>query len=196
MKIKRWLFITCLIGQCFIVSAQQYATDKKATIISGMASFMSSGGDIFEDFDGNKTTTINLTPVISHFITKNFYVGGGIEIAAQAQGNSSYNAIGIGPHLGYMFGGPQSTALPFLDLGIDYYKMNMDYGAGEDSVFSGSNIALGLGVIIPVKTHVGLVFEGGYNMMDLKDRDTNDTMSGNIFSIGIGIVGLLFQSEM
>lgn len=195
MKIKRWLFITCLIGQCFIVSAQQYATEKKATIIAGRASFMSSGGAIFEDFDGNKTTNFNITPVISHFITNNFYVGGRIEIAAHSQGNGSSNAIGVGPHLGYMFGGPQSTALPFLDLGIDYYKMNIDY-AGEDSVFLGSNIALGFGVIIPVKTHIGLVFDGEFNVIDLKDRDSNDTMCGNIFSIGIGIVGLLFQSEM
>ncbi|OGM08591.1 hypothetical protein A2Z67_06430 [Candidatus Woesebacteria bacterium RBG_13_36_22] len=195
MKIKSMLFIICFIGQSFIISAQQYAIDKKATIISGSGSLMSQGGDLFEDTDGNNATIVTITPTINHFITKNFFIGGGLEISVESQGNYSSNAIGIGPQIGYVFGAPHSTALPFLDLGIRYYKMNIDYGASDDYQFSGSNISLGFGVIIPVKTHIGLFFEGGYHMMDLKDKDNDDSYSGNILSIGIGIAGLLFNSE-
>lgn len=195
MKIKSMLFIISLIGQSFIVSAQQYAIDKKATIITGSGILMSQGGDLFEDTDGNNATTITFAPTIDHFIIKNLFIGGGIEFSAKSQGDYSSNAIGIGPQIGYVFGSPNSTALPYLDLGIRYYKMNVDYGVGDDSQISGSDIILGFGVIIPVKKHIGLIFEGGYHMMDLKDKDSDDSDSGNILSIGIGIAGLLFHNE-
>jgi hypothetical protein len=194
MKNKIMLLIICFIGLCLTVSAQQYAIDKKATIISGTGSFMSQGGDLFEDTDGNNITTITFTPNINHFITKNFFIGAGIEFSTESQGDYKSNAIGIGPQIGYVFGGPQSKALPYLDLGILYYKMNVDYGFADDFQISGSDIYLGFGVIVPIKAHIGLIFEGGYHMLDLKDKDSDDTSSGNILSIGVGIAGLLFQN--
>ncbi|MBE0679837.1 MAG: hypothetical protein IH592_13840 [Bacteroidales bacterium] len=196
MKIERMLFVACLIGQCFIVSAQQYATDKKATIIAGTASFMSSGGDLFEDLEGNNSTSINISPVLNHFIIKNLYIGGGIELVAESQGDYSYNGIGLGPQVGYMFGGPQSKAIPYLDLGLRYYRMNMDYGSGDDFQLSGSDLAVSFGVLIPIKTHIGLYFEGGYHIMDLKDKDSAESFSGNVLSIGVGIAGLFFNSDL
>ena len=194
MKIKIILFVICFSGLSSTVSAQQYAIDKKATIISGSGSFMSQGGDLFEDIDGNKATTFTFTPNINHFITKNFFIGGSLEFSTKSQGDYNSNGIGIGPQIGYAFGGPQSKAFPYLDLGIRYYLMNTDYGSGDDILFSGSDISLGFGVIVPIKAHIGLIFEGGYRMMDLKDKDSNDSYSGNIFSIGVGIAGLLFQN--
>jgi hypothetical protein len=194
MKIKIIPFIICFIGLSSAVLAQQYSIDKKATIISGSASFMSQGGDIFEDSDGNKATTFNITPTINHFITKNFFIGGSLEFSTESQGDYKSNGIGIGPQIGYAFGGSQSKAFPYLDLGIRYYKMYADYGS-DDFQFSGSDISLGFGVIVPIKDHIGLIFEGGYNMLDVKDKDTNDNYSGNIFSIGVGIAGLLFKNE-
>ena len=196
MKTRLTLFIICFSGLSYIVSAQQYANDKKATIISGTGSFMSQGGDLFEDYDGNKATTITFTPNINHFITKSLFIGGGIELSTDSQGDYKSNAIGIGPQIGYVFGGPQSKALPYLDVGIRYYnsKTKFDYGSAGEFQTSGSDIFFGFGVIVPVKAHVGLVFEGGYHMLKLKSKDTDDTYSGNILSISVGIAGLLFQN--
>lgn len=194
MKIKIILIVICFSGLSSIVSAQQYAIDKKATIISGSGSFMSQGGDLFEDIDGNKATTFTFTPNINHFITKNFFIGGSLEFSTESQGDYKSNGIGIGPQIGYAFGGPQSKAFPYFDLGIRYYIMNADYGSGDYIQFSGSDISLGFGVIVPIKAHIGFIFEGGYHMMDLKDKDSNDSYSGNIFSIGVGIAGLLFEN--
>jgi len=67
--------------------------------------------------------------------------------------------------------------------------MSVDYGSGN-SEGGGSEIFLGGGVIVPVKSHLGLTFEVGYHMMNLKDKDYDENYSGNIFAIGI--VGLLF----
>ncbi len=194
MKNISILFTICLCVLSSTVSAQQYAIDKKATIILGSGSFMSKGGDLFEDIDGNKATAFTFKPSLDHFITKNFFIGGSLEFSTESQGDYSYNGIGIGPHIGYAFGGPQSQVFPFLELGILYYRMNADYGSGDDSQFSGSDISLGFGVIVPIKEHIGLIFGGGYHMMDLKDKDFDDNYSGNVFSVGIGIAGLLFQN--
>jgi len=194
MKIKIILFILCFSTLSFTISAQQYAVDKKATIISVSGSFMSQGGDLFEDIDGNKATTITFTPTLNHFITKNFFIGGSLEFSSQSQGDYSSNGIGIGPQIGYALGGPQSKAFPYLDLGIRFYQMNADFGAGDDYQFSGSDIFFGGGVIVPIRAHIGLIFEGGYHMLDLKDKDSDENYSGNIISIGVGIAGLIFHS--
>ena len=195
MKNKIILFIICFSILSTAVLAQQYAVDKKATIISGTGSFMSQGGDLFEDIDGNKATTFTFTPNLNHFITKNFFIAGSFEFSSESQGDYSSNGIGIGPQIGYAFGGPQSQVFPYLDLGIGVYKMIVDYGPSDDFQFSGSDIFFGGGIIVPIKAHIGLVFEAGYHMLDLKDKDTGDSYAGNIFSIGVGISMLIFQNS-
>lgn len=192
MKAQLSKFIICLCITGSTVSAQEFAIDKKAIILSGSGSFMSKGGDLFEDVSGNKATTFNLTPSVDYFVAKNFFIGGGLDFSTSSQGNFSSNGIGIGPELGFAFGSAQSKAFPFLQIGILYYKMNYDFGSGDDSQFSGSNIFLGCGAIFPVKAHIGVILSGGYHMLDLKDREANESYSGNIFTIGIGITGLLF----
>lgn len=193
MKVKSMFLLICFIAISSLLSAQQYAVDKKATIIAGSGIFMRQGGDLFEDSNGESATTVTFTPSINHFITKNLFIGGGMEFSKESQGDYNANSIGIGPQIGYAFGNSNSTVFPYLDLGIRYYSMTADYGYGDDYQFSGSDISLGFGLIIPLKTHLGLIFEGGYHMMDLKNKDLDDTASGNVFSIGIGIAGLLYQ---
>ncbi|MBS0010411.1 MAG: hypothetical protein KFF49_03320 [Bacteroidales bacterium] len=194
MKKIKILTIICLSILSSTISAQQYAIDKKATIILGSGSFMSQGGDLFEDLDGNKATAFTFTPSIYHFITKNFYIGGSLEFTTESQGDYSFNGVGIGPGIGYAIGGPQSQVFPYFELGMLYYKMNADYGTGDDSQFAGSDIYLGFGVIIPIKEHIGLIFGSAYHMIDLKDKDFDDNYSGNVFSIAVGIAGLIFQN--
>ena len=57
MRTRIILFIILSGWLSSIVNGQQYVVDKKATIISGSASFMSQGGDLYE-VDGNNATTI------------------------------------------------------------------------------------------------------------------------------------------
>jgi len=192
MKNTSIKFIICLCVLSSTISAQEFAIDKKAIIISGSGGYMSQGGDLFEDTDGNKATTVSLKPTVDYFITRKFFIGGGLDFSISSQGDYNSNGIGIGPELGFAFGGPQSKAYPFVQIGILYYKMNADYGSGDDSQFSGSNIFLGCGAIFPVKEHIGVIFSGGYQLLDLKDKEYDKSYSGNIFTVGIGITGLLF----
>ena len=190
-RVILFIILSGLLGS--IVNGQQYAVDKKATIISGSASFMKQGGDLYE-VDGDKATTFTFAPNINHFITRNIFVGGSLEFTSESQGDYKSNGIGIGPQIGLALGGPQSKVFPYFDLGIRYYRMKSDYSSDFDIKFSGSDVALGFGIIVPVKSHIGLTFEGGYHMQDLKAKDYDESYSGKIFSIGAGIVGLIFQS--
>lgn len=193
MKITNVFVLICL-GLCSIVSGQEYAIDKKATIISGTASLMNQGGDLFEGSNGKHATTITFTPNINHFITRNFFVGGGIELSNQSQGNYKSNSISIGPQIGYAFGNSSSKAFPYIDLGIRYYSSTENFDAmSGDLKITGSEILLGFGVIVPVNTHIGLIFEGGYQKLNIKNKQYNIESSGNIFSMGVGIAGLLFK---
>jgi len=193
MRTRIILFIILSGWLSSIVNGQQYVVDKKATIISGSASFMSQGGDLYE-VDGNNATTFTFAPNINHFITKNIFIGGSLEFTTESQGDYKSNGIGIGPQIGLALGGPQNKVFPYFDLGIRYYRMKSDYSSDFDIQFSGSDISLGFGIIVPVKAHIGLIFEGGYHMQDLKAKDYDESYSGKIFSIGIGIAGLIFQS--
>jgi len=193
MRTRIILFIILSGWLSSIVNGQQYVVDKKATIISGSASFMSQGGDLYE-VDGNNATTFTFAPNINHFITKNIFIGGSLEFTTESQGDYKSNGIGIGPQIGLALGGSQNKVFPYFDLGIRYYRMKSDYSSDFDIQFSGSDISLGFGIIVPVKAHIGLIFEGGYHMQDLKAKDYDESYSGKIFSIGIGIAGLIFQS--
>jgi hypothetical protein len=184
-KIKNILIITLFIGIVSDIMAQEYAIDKRATIIAGTSILTLQGGDLFNNSEGKGVTNFSFTPTVNHFVTKNLFIGLGVGFSSVSQGDYRTKAFGIGPQLGYAFGESTSTAFPFLDLGIRYYKNATDYGVGNTQR-SGSDISLGFGFIFPVKNHIGIIFEGGYHLLKL------DSNSGNFFSMGIGIAGLIF----
>ncbi len=196
MKPKSILLIICSIGLSSILSAQEYAIDKKAMIISGSGSILSQGGDLYETPQNEKVTIISLSPTINYFVFKNLFVGCGIEFYTESQGKDNSNSIGIGPQIGYAFGGPQSKVIPYIDLGIRYYKTKQYYGSLiGDFKMSGSDVLFGFGVIVPVNTYIGLILEGGYQLIRLKNKEYDIGNSGNTLSIGVGIVGLLFKNS-
>lgn len=175
-----------------VVSAQEFATDKKAIIIAGSASFTSAGGDFFEDSDGNKANSFTFSPNVDYFISKNFFIGGTLDFATQTQGDFTTDGFGVGPEVGYTFGSAESKAIPYLEAGVLYYQLNSDFDSGDDIRSVGSNITLGFGVIVPVEEHIGVTFGAGYNMLSLKDQDSGDRYTGRLFSVSVGIAGLLF----
>lgn len=166
MKLKSLFFAFVFLISTSNLFAQEFAVDKGATFISGVASFTSQGGELFEDYDGNNASTFNLSPNVNFFVAKNFFIGGGLEFAHEKQGDYTSNNIGLGPQIGYAFGNENSTAFPYFDVGLRYYGMSVDYGSGN-SEGSGTDIFLGAGIVIPVKSHLGITFEAGYHMMDI-----------------------------
>ena len=176
-----------------MIFGQDYAIDKKATMLSLMGSYTSSGGKLFEDANQNNVQTFTLTPSINHFVAKNFFIGGGFETSNQSQGGYSVKSFAIGPVIGYAFGKSDNTAFPYIDLGLRYYSSSSNTGYNNSVSAAGTDVFFDLGVIFPIKDHIGLTFEGGYQSLKLKMSDySHVTKSGNIFSFSMGFVGLLF----
>lgn len=184
---KGILIIVTLLLSSSLALSQEFAVDKGSTIISGMGSYASQGGDLFENSDGDRATTIMLMPTINYFVAPNISIGGGVAYTSQSQGDYSYHTIGIGPTLGYFIGDSNSKSHPYLAAGIRYYSMG-----DEDDSISGTDIVIGGGIITPVKNHVGIVLEAGYHIMSLKHKDWDKSESGNLIMVGIGIAGLLY----
>jgi len=194
MKLKSVvLLIFCMVLTTQIFS-QQYAADKGAMWIAGTGSFTSSGGDLFEDMDENRATCISFTPAVNYFVIPNVFVGGAIELSTDSQGDYKDTGFGVGPHAGYVFANESSTALPYVDAGFRYYSTKYE-GGSWDSKTTGSDIFIGAGVVLPVAGHVGVVIDAGYHMMSLKHEDADESHSGNIISLGIGITGLLYNPD-
>ncbi|TKG95212.1 porin family protein [Puteibacter caeruleilacunae] len=191
MKLKSLAIICVLLLGAGNLFAQEYAVDKGAYLISGTVSFSNMNGELFEDYNGDGVTAFQLAPKVNYFVAKNFFVGGGLDWSHQKQGDVKTNNIGFGPQFGYAFGDENSTAYPYLDAGLRYYGVKVDSGS-SDSKASGTEIFFGAGIVVPVRSHIGITFEAGYHIMNLEDKDSDVSASGNIFGIGIGISGLLF----
>lgn len=167
-------------------SSQGSAIDKGSKIISGMGSYASQGGDLFEYY-GDRTTTITLVPILNYFVAPNISIGGSVAYTHQSQGDNSSHSLGIGPTLSYFIGNSNSKSYPFLAVGIRYFSTG-----GNDDPIPGTDIVIGGGVIAPVRGHIGIVIEAGYHIINLKHKDWDRSVSGNIFMIGIGVAGLLY----
>jgi hypothetical protein len=186
MKIRHFLLLSiCFMGLNLIVNGQKYAIDKGASTISGSASFSTAGGDLYE-YGGDRLTTITLQPSYNYFVAKNFYIGGVLDISYLAQGGDNMSTFGIGPQLGYAIGDSSSKAIPYFNLGIMYESITYGSGDSDSEASNGSNLFLGFGVLVPVKKNLAITVEGKYSMMKI------ESYSGNVITLGIGIVGLLF----
>lgn len=196
MKTKFLFYIMFFVVVSSTLTAQQSATDRKATIISGSVSFSNQIGDLFSE--SKNLIRVSFAPNVNRFVLKNLFIGGGLEFLYNQQYNFNSNAIAIGPQIGYTFGNSNGPVLPYVDLGIRYYNMKQVYFSSGVYKLSGSQIEFGFGAIVPLKTHIGLIFQGGYQIVELKRKefDYNTSgrfFSGRIFSIGIGIAGLIFK---
>jgi hypothetical protein len=105
-----------------------------------------------------------------------------------SQGDSHTSSFGIGPSAGYFFGNSASTSIPFLGVGFNYSGNS----SWNDVKSSTTDIIIGAGMICPVKKHIGITFIADYHMQSWKLKDANTSISGSIFAVGVGIVGLIF----
>jgi len=167
--------------------SQDYAVDKGGFILSGTGSFTSQGGDLYEDFEGNRLATFSLTSTVNYFVVRNVFIGAGLAYTRMSHGDASMSTIGIGPTVGYAFGKAESKSYPYIDTSIHFYSIGAD---GETT--SGTNILISAGMIFSIKEHLGLILEIGYNFQNLKHEDWAESESGNAFVISIGIAGLIF----
>jgi hypothetical protein len=158
------------------------ATDKGAILISGMASFSSQGGDLFEDIEENRLTTIAIVPSVFYFVIPGLGIGADASYNRQSQGDNALYTLGIGPKVGY-FLDSGSAAIPYVAGGGGFTTI----GNGDSE--SGYYFKVGGGVLLR-KDHLAVAFEAGY-MYTSFDIE-GESFSGNAITVGVGFAGFLF----
>lgn len=176
--------------------AQSYHTDKGSKIIAGEFSFSNSGGDLYENSDGDRLTSVGFDPFISYFLTPGLALGGYFSLSSASQGDWSATAWGIGPRIIYFIGGSKSistvkgTTNPFLDAAFLYLTRTSKYDSEEYSA-SGTKIRFGGGVLHMISESVGLFCEAAYSIDSMKPED-EDSESGSEFNITAGLSFFLY----
>jgi len=94
-----------------------YATDKGSNMFAITAGFVSAGGDLYEDDQGNSSTTLLIMPGMARFISTNFGLGGDLLILNSKQGDTGLSTLGLGPKMMNFFGGPGSKTYPYHHFG-------------------------------------------------------------------------------
>src|SRR6185436_3035605 len=187
MKYSKLFITLCITLNSLITYAQEYAVDKSATWVSLTAGFTSQGGDLY----GRRQNTFDLAPSFSHFLVKNFFIGAAAEFRYLSEGSFNTTILGIGPHLGAAAGSINSTVFPYLITGFRLRLEMVHSGGYHGQENKGTDLAFGVGMVAALKAHLGLTFEAAFHLMKLSNEQDSET--GNITSIGLGLTGLFFK---
>lgn len=86
------------------VAAQEGPTDRGSVVLGGSISWSSLGGELYEDSDEERYTSILLNPVALFFVAPGLAVGGDLYVENESQGNADATTIVVGPAVAYFFG--------------------------------------------------------------------------------------------
>jgi hypothetical protein len=190
---KIWICTAILlIALTGVVSAQ---TGAGAMWIGGTAGFSSSGGDLYGPND--RVTEISLDPVIDYFAAPNLFIGPALSYAHRGVGDYSANDFGIGAEVGYTFAAKGAGMIPFLKAGFAFLstkskQAGMDSDDTVESKSTGTTIVLGGGLVFQAAKHAGITVDVGYHMDSMKADGASKSLSGNVISVGVGVIGLIF----
>lgn len=191
---KKLLLIVAFLGFSSTLFSQEYAIDKGASFLSG------SGGFSITKYTNSSSSNIiqfSLSASDNYFIAKGLFIGAvsGFGFSSQKDVSHSYS-INLGPQIGYAIGNIDSEVFPYVSAGFRYGG-SIHY---QEIIYSGSNewvssytYTAGIGAIIPVKQHIGLIVRCTYTYSTSKNDYVN-TDVGN-FVIGFGMTGLFYKSK-
>lgn len=182
-----WLFtlIPCI---CF---GGEYAVDKGSNMFGITAGFINASGDLYEDAEGNSSSTILIMPNLAHCFVPNFGFGGDLLLLHYKQGDAGESLLGLGPKAMFFFGGNDSKAYPYLTLGLYYVRNTTDYGKYDYTV-SGTRFKFGGGASIMIVSHLGLLMEASYNWDNLKGEKAKKSEDGSMVIVSMGLAGFTF----
>jgi len=183
---KTALCAILLVSLFGFASAQ---TGAGAMWIGGTAGFASAGGDLYGADE--RSTSISLDPVLDYFVAPNIFLGPVLSFDRYSHGDHSSTEFGIGATIGYTLGsGRGGSMIPFLKGQFAFTSSNTKNSTEDKS--SGTNIILGGGLLFPVAKHAGITVEVGYELDSVKPEGADESVSGNIIGVTVGVLGLLF----
>ncbi len=189
---KKILFFVLFFSLFYSLSfGGDYAVDKGSNMFGITAGFINASGDLYEDEEGNSSTTLLVMPSLAHCIVRNFGIGGDLLVLHNKQGNTGLSTLGLGPKAIFFFGGKDSKAYPYLTLGFYYVRNTIDYGT-HDRTISGTRFKFGSGASIMIADHLGLLMEASYNWDNLKWEKAEESEDGSMVIVSMGLAGFTF----
>lgn len=188
MNFKSTFFIFSLSFFSFFTSQAQsdgLTAAKGTNLIAGTFSFTSQGGDLFENFDGDRQSQITFAPSYMKFVMDKLAVGAGVGLTRFSSGDFSNTQFSVSPKVAYFFdaGNP---VIPYAGLSVGY--INYD-GDADGLVFN-----LGGGIML-TRGALGINFEGGINIQRIKFDGRDDSISGNTIYLAVGLAGFLSKNN-
>lgn len=199
LRSKMWLAVSLFVCLPILVvltgagnsCAAEYAVDQGSNMFSITAGVVNAGGDLYEDGEGNSSTTILIMPSYAHFINRGLGFGGDLLLLHLTQGDAGETILGLGPKMVYFFGGENSKSYPFVTAGFYYVRNTEDFGKSTYTT-DGTRFKFGGGVSIMASAHLGVLMEASYNLDNLKGEHAKKSVSGNMVIVSVGLVGFSF----
>ncbi len=174
-----------LMGLSLVYGQRSAATDRDAMLVSGMVSFSTQGGDLYEQ-DDDRFTTLTITPGLLYFIAPGIGLGIDYSYTRISERGTTSSSWGAGPKMGIFFDSGASF-IPFVSGGVNY--LSIDPG---DVSESGLRMKVSGGMLIR-NGHLAVSVEAGFVYDRFKFEGASSATTGNTILIGVGFAGFLYQ---
>ncbi|MBD3216907.1 MAG: outer membrane beta-barrel protein [candidate division Zixibacteria bacterium] len=158
-----------------------YAIDKGSILAGGSAGFVSVGGDARAD---ERVSIFTFNPTFMYFALPNVAVGGQVMFRRQSTEDDSDTFYGAGPIAAYFFGGEESVVFPFVSMSFIYGK--------ETDQYTETALRFTGGTTYMVAKNVGLTGEIFYLIENISPENSDESVSGNTFGVGLGLSAFIF----
>jgi len=146
----------CLGAQTDPLTAQAYAVDRGSWLLSGTAS-MTRHRDVGNDF---RTFRIDVSPRIGYFVAPHVAVITNVRLRTASNDAGNSFAWGLGPGIGYYFGGPESRFRPFASARTLFMWDHRSASDGQwDRDYTSMGWLVSAGTVVMLASQVGVSAE-------------------------------------
>ena len=181
------VFVAAMLAIPASASGQTYATDRGAVVLGGSVRWSSSGGDLYENNEGDRYNSVLVNPRVLYFVAPGLGIGGNLYVESESQGDFNATTIAVGPAAAYFFGGPDSSALPYISGFLGYGKTTT---SGWDG--SGLSFGAGAGLAFLLSPSVALTAGAWYRLDNTTVDQLDQSFGGNTMALEIGVEAFLF----
>lgn len=176
-------------------SAAYYATDKGVILAGGSVGFESSDGNLYEDQDGDKATTISFDPFVGYFLVPHFAVGAHLHFSKIVNNRYSHDfdssEIGFGPALFYYFGREYSKMFPFVSARFDWMKESSSLDTYDPPDRTYATFGFAGGITAMVSKNVGIRTALFYQF-DSEKEEGEEKVGGKKIGLRVGIESFIW----
>ena len=197
----RRTLITCLLAFAALpvaAHAQSYAIDKGSLSLGGTGGFSTSKASS-GNTEGDRVTTIQVSPSFLYFISPGLGVGASAALGRESSDGYTTVNLGIGPRATYYFGRGERNVYPYLGATVGVHHGNTDSDNG-DSSSNTLRLEGNGGLLVMLSRAVGMNVELSFETTNASREMTTATgatvelpeVDSNRFGLAVGFTAFIF----